>query len=224
MKEDLIVYNKPKSIISEGIRTLRTNLQFAAAGEKLKSVLITSSIPGEGKSFISANLAIAFAQNNVRTLIVDCDLRRGRQHKVFEVDNSKGLSNLLIDSKMEENYEDYIEYTKIENVFVLPRGSVPPNPSELLASDACIKLMELLDKEFDMIIYDGVPVNGLTDTLIMSKLVDKTIIVCAVKETESEALINTKKALVNVGADIAGVVVNKIPSNAKSYSDKYYVN
>jgi len=224
MKEDLIVYNKPKSIISEGIRTLRTNLQFAAAGEKLNSVLITSSKPGEGKSFISANLAIAFAQNNVRTLIVDCDLRRGRQHTIFDVDNSKGLSNLLIDSKMKDKYEDYIEYTKIENVFILPRGSVPPNPSELLASDSCIKLMELLAKEFDMIIYDGVPVNGLTDTLIMSKLVDKTVIVCAIKETESEALLNTKKSLVNVGADIAGVVVNKIPTSAKSYSDKYYSN
>lgn len=224
MKEDLIVYNRPKSVISEGIRTIRTNLQFAAAGDKLKSVLVTSSTTSEGKSFISSNLAIAFAQNGSKTLIVDCDLRRGRQHRVFDVDNSKGLSNLLINPRMEKDFEDYIVYTNIEDVFILPRGSVPPNPSELLASDACKKLIEILDKEFDMVIYDGVPVNGLTDALIMSKLVDKTIIVCAIKETESEALLNTKKALINVEADIAGVVVNKIPASVKSYSDKYYIN
>ena len=125
---------------------------------------------------------------------------------------------------MEKDFEDYIVYTNIEDVFLLPRGSVPPNPSELLASDSCKKLMRILENEFDMIIYDGVPVNGLTDALIMSKLVDKTIIVCAVKETESEALLNTKKALLNVEASVAGVVVNKIPANTKTYSDKYYIN
>lgn len=223
MKEDLIVYNRPKSVVSEGIRTLRTNLQFAAAGEDLKTILVTSSMPSEGKSFISSNLAIAFAQNGSRTLIVDCDLRKGRQHKIFNVDNDKGLSNLLIDN-VKKKFEDYIQYTKIEDVFLLPMGTVPPNPSELLASDACKILIDVLKNEFDIIIFDGVPTNGLTDALIMSKLVDKTIIVCAAKQTPIEALTNTKKALQNVNADIAGVVVNKVPTDSKTYSDKYYIN
>ena len=106
MNNELIVANNPKSGVAEAIKTIRTNLLFSSIDEPVKSILITSSMSGEGKSFISANLAVAFAQAGVKVLIVDCDLRRGRQHKIFNIDNEQGLSNLLLDD-VDKNYKKY---------------------------------------------------------------------------------------------------------------------
>ena len=219
MKNELVVYNRPKSNISEDIRTIRTNLQFTSVQDS-KVLLVTSSVPGEGKSFISSNLACAFAQAGERVLLVDCDMRRGRLHKVFNVSNETGFSNLLIDSI--KKYEDYIRKTEIKNLSLLPMGTIPPNPAELIASDKNKKLMELFKENFDVIIYDCVPVTGLTDSLIMAKLVDTTIIVSSVKLTPLELLQNTKKSLLNVGANIAGVVLNRVETENSVYANKYY--
>lgn len=221
MKNELIVAQDPKSNVSEALKSIRTNLQFSSVDHKVKSILITSSMPGEGKSFISANLAIAFAQAGNKVLIVDCDMRRGRQHKIFHVSNEKGLSNLLLDN-IEKNYKKYIQKTSEKNVFVLPMGIVPPNPSELLTSEKNRQLFEILQKEYDFIIYDGVPTGGLTDSIIMSELVDKIIVVCAYKQTPMEYLENTKKCLEAFKDKIAGVVMNKYPSKNSYYYQKYY--
>lgn len=221
MKNELIVASRPKSGVSEAIKTVRTNLQFSSIDEKVQSILITSSISGEGKSFISSNLAVAFAQAGNKVLVVDCDMRRGRQHKIFNVENEKGLSNLLIDD-VQKKHKKYIQKTEIENLFVLPMGIVPPNPSELLGSEKNKQLVQLLEEEYDTIIYDGVPVGGLTDSLIMAELVDKIVIVCAYKQTPMEYLQNTKKSLDTFKNKIAGVIVNKLPSQKNHYYNNYY--
>lgn len=221
MNNELIVANNPKSGVAEAIKTIRTNLLFSSIDEPVKSILMTSSMSGEGKSFVSANLAIAFAQAGVKVLIVDCDLRRGRQHKIFNIDNEQGLSNLLLDD-VDKNYKKYIKKTRYENIYVLPMGIVPPNPSELLASAKNKQLAKLLKQKFDLVIYDGVPVGGLTDSIIMADLVDKIVIVSAYKITPVEFLANTNKALEKFKDKIAGVILNKFPSSKDHYYSKYY--
>ena len=221
MNNELIVANNPKSGVAEAIKTIRTNLLFSSIDEPVKSILITSSMSGEGKSFISANLAVAFAQAGVKVLIVDCDLRRGRQHKIFNIDNEQGLSNLLLDD-VDKNYKKYIKKTRYENIYVLPMGIVPPNPSELLASAKNKQLVKLLKQKFDLVIYDGVPVGGLTDSVIMADLVDKIVIVSAYKVTPVEFLANTNKALEKFKDKIAGGILNKFPSSKDHYYSKYY--
>ena len=218
---ELIVATNPKSSIAEAIKTIRTNLQFSSVDDKVKSILVTSSFSGEGKSFVTANLAVAFAQAGTKVLIVDCDLRRGRQHNIFHVDNLEGLSNLLIDD-VEKKYKHYIKKTRYENIYVLPMGIVPPNPSELLASDKNKQLVEILAKNYDLVIYDGVPVGGLTDSIIMADLVDKIVIVSAYKQTPIELLNNTKKNLEKFSDKIAGVVLNKYPATKDHYYSNYY--
>ena len=221
MNNELIVANNPKSGVAEAIKTIRTNLLFSSIDEPVKSILMTSSMSGEGKSFVSANLAVAFAQAGVKVLIVDCDLRRGRQHKIYNIDNEQGLSNLLLDD-VEKNYKKYIKKTRYENIYVLPMGIVPPNPSELLASAKNKQLVKLLKQKFDLVIYDGVPVGGLTDSIIMADLVDKIVIVSAYKITPVEFLANTNKALEKFKDKIAGVILNKFPSSKDHYYSKYY--
>ncbi len=221
MNNELIVANNPKSGVAEAIKTIRTNLLFSSIDEPVKSILMTSSMSGEGKSFVSANLAVAFAQAGVKVLIVDCDLRRGRQHKIFNIDNEQGLSNLLLDD-VDKNYKKYIKKTRYENIYVLPMGIVPPNPSELLASAKNKQLVKILKQKFDLVIYDGVPVGGLTDSIIMADLVDKIVIVSAYKITPVEFLANTNKALEKFKDKIAGVILNKFPSSKDHYYSKYY--
>lgn len=221
MNNELIVANNPKSGVAEAIKTIRTNLLFSSIDEPVKSILMTSSMSGEGKSFVSANLAVAFAQTGVKVLIVDCDLRRGRQHKIFNIDNEQGLSNLLLDD-VDKNYKKYIKKTRYENIYVLPMGIMPPNPSELLASAKNKQLAKTLKQKFDLVIYDGVPVGGLTDSVIMADLVDKIVIVSAYKVTPVEFLANTNKALEKFKDKIAGVILNKFPSSKDHYYSKYY--
>ncbi len=222
MYKELVLNNDPKSIISETIRTLRTNLQFASVDKKIHTILITSSMPGEGKSFIAANLATAFAQSGSKVLLVDCDIRKGRQHYIFESHNQKGLSNLLLEN-VEEKYQEYIQKTKVENLSVMFRGVTPPNPSELLASEKNKELIDILKKEYDIIIFDSAPVSGgLTDSLIMGTLVDGVVIVSSYKQTAVSLLNSTKKSLQNVNANILGVVLNRSATKANKYYGHYY--
>lgn len=222
MYKELVLNNDPKSIISETIRTLRTNLQFTSVDKKLQTILITSSVPGEGKSFIAANLAVAFAQSGSRVLLVDCDIRKGRQHYIFGYHNQKGLSNLLLEN-VRDKYKDYILETEIKNLSVMFRGVTPPNPSELLGSAKNKELIEILRNNYDVVIFDSAPVNGgLTDSVIMSTLVDGVVIVSSYKETPISLLNNTKKNLQNVNANILGVVLNRASSKSRKYYGHYY--
>ena len=219
-KIDLLVEEKPNALASESIRTLRTNLQFSSVDEELKTLLVTSSLPSEGKSFVSANLAISFAQNGKKVLLVDCDLRKGRQHKIFNVDGTKGLSSLLISDV--EKFDSYIEKKDIKNLSVIPRGVFPPNPSELLNSKKNAKLVELLKEKYDIVIFDGAPIMGLSDSLILSSLVDKVLVVTSINQTPKSELKNATKALTNIDANIAGIVANNISMKKHGHSGYYY--
>ena len=221
MKDELVVYNKPKSNISEDIRTIRTNLMFTSSQEDAKVLLVTSSVPGEGKSFISSNLAAAFAQTGKSTLLIDSDLRLGRIHKIFDISNSKGLSNLLIEKNTIE-FAEYIKKSSIDNLYVIPRGTVPPNPSELLNSNNTKRVIEFLRDKFDHIIFDGVPINGLPDSLIMASLVDRVIVVSSANYTKIDELNDTKKALEKIDAKIAGVAFNRANQTKRGKYSNYY--
>ncbi len=220
MKDELIVFSKPKSNISEDIRTIRTNLKFTA-NDEAKVLLVTSSVPGEGKSFISSNLAAAFAQTGEKVLLVDADLRLGRVHKIFNQSAAKGFSNMLI-SGTSEDLPEYIKKTTIPNLYIVSRGTVPPNPSELLNSSSCKKLVNIFRENFDRVIFDGVPVNGLPDSLVLANLVDRVIIVTTIGYTSIDELNQTKKALEQIDANIAGVVVNKAPTTKRGKYSNYY--
>jgi len=222
MSNELVIYNDPKSQISEAIRTIRTNMKFSSVDKELKTILVTSSVPGEGKSFIAANLALAFACTGDRVLLVDCDIRKGRQHNIFNQTNKNGISNLLIDN-VEENYKNYIHPSGIFNLDIIFRGSTPPNPSELLSSEKNKRLIKILSKEYDVVIFDGAPLSGLPDSLVLGTLMDGVILVSSAKQTTFSVLENSKKSLENVKANILGVVFNRSEVNhSKYYYGRYY--
>ena len=217
---EIISHKNPKSVIAESIKILRANLQFSNVDGDLKTIMITSSVPGEGKSFTVSNLAVAFAWLNKKTLVVDCDMRRGTQHKQFEVSNSNGLSDLLIDKT--SDYLKYIKNTNIENLYIVTSGTTPPNPSELLSSQSFENFINKMREKFDIIIFDLPPVTVVSDAQIVGSKVDKTVIVSRIKITPIEELEKTKKMLENVNASIAGVVVNGVKTSGKKYYGKYY--
>ena len=228
MKKELIAYKNPKSPVAETFRTLRTNIQFMNSKKNLKSVLITSTMPGEGKSWTAANLAVTFAQSGKKVVIVDCDLRKGRQFSVFNVTARPGVSNYLSGVVNEgevydvDDIRSFVRETDIEDLYVIPAGDVPPNPSELLVNSRMMQLLDDLREQFDIIIFDAPPALLVTDAMILARIVDTTMIVVAHQETKMDNLNKVQKSIKNVGGNIAGVVINKIPISVKKYQDSYY--
>ena len=228
MRKELIAQRDPKSPVSETFRTLRTNIQFMNTNNKLKTLLITSTLPGEGKSWVASNLAITFAQAGKKVVLIDADMRKGRQYAIFEVSPRPGLSNYLsgIDSNSEENSMDeiidYIQETEIKNLYVISAGNIPPNPSELLINPKMVNLLDKLKQVSDIVIIDSTPCELVTDSVILSRLVDSTVIVTAHKQTKRDTLQKVVTNIQNVGGKIAGVVLNKIPVSAKRYDQSYY--
>ena len=213
MENELIVMNAPKSKVSEMFRTLRSNLQFNS--KTYKTFLITSSLSGEGKSFVSANLAVTFAQTGKKTLIIDADMRRGRQHEIFYLNPDKGLSNVLI-TDVKNEYSEYIQTTKIENLDVLTRGIIPPNPSELLNADSLPTLIKELENIYDVIIVDGTPTVALSDALILASCIKRVAVVTSLNYTPKESFDQTMKALEAIDCSIAGVIANNVVSKEKN--------
>ena len=227
MKKEIITFKEPKSPISEVFRTLRTNIQFMNTKRGLKSLLVTSTSPSEGKSWVSANLAVTFAQAGKKVILIDCDMRKGRQFSIFGVAPTPGLSNFLsgVNSNGEEsnnNILSYIKETEVKNLYLIPAGNIPPNPSELLVSGLLPDAIDTLREVCDLIIFDGTPSDLVTDAVIVSRYVDTTLIVTAYKETKMDALEKVKKDIENVGGKIAGVVINKMPVTQKEYYSSYY--
>ena len=219
-KTDLLVDKYPNDLSSEAIRTLRTNLRFSGVDRKVRTIAITSTRAGEGKSFISTNLAQSFASTGKKVLLIDCDLRKGRLHRVFNLDNENGLSNYLID---EDNHiTKYLNKTSINNLTVITRGICPPNPSELLNSKRNQNLIDKLKEVFDIIIFDCPPCNGLSDALIVGTIADDVLIVSSEHVTTKTALMNVKKSLENVNAHITGNVLNNIDLSKEVYGKYYY--
>ncbi len=217
---ELIAEKTPKAIASENIKSLRTNLQFTAVDRTLKTILVTSTNASEGKSFVAANLAISFAQTDKKVLLVDCDLRKGRVHKIFNIPNTKGLSNLLAGEL--RMFNKYVHSTKTKNLDVITCGTYPPNPSELLASKKNKQLINVLRDFYDVIIFDGAPVGGLADSLILSSFVDGVLLVVKDGNTSKGDLISVKSSLNKVGAKILGVVINMTDRKTSRYYNSYY--
>ena len=225
MGKELIINQNPKSPIAEIFRTLRTNLQFMTSNQGLKTLLVTSSVPGEGKSWVSANLAVAFAGEGKKVVLVDSDMRKGRLHTIFELDKKTGLSNYLSGVSELEDKDDifsYLKKTNTQDLYVITAGDVPPNPSELLVSEKMSELITKLKNSFDMVIFDGTPVLLVTDSVILSRQLDSTLIVTSYKSTKMGDVEKIKKMIENVGGKIAGIVINKMPVAAKKYESTYY--
>lgn len=236
--KDLIIANNPKSAFAEAIKSVKTNIQFSAINQDLKTILITSPAPGDGKSFVAANLALAFAQDDKNVLIIDADLRRGRQHHIFkpkatadnktEVRAKLGYSNLIVRCKRKGasvssvNLSDYIYQTQYDNVSLLPAGYTPPNPLELLASAQNQRILNRLKGNYDIVLIDCPPILGLSDTIVMSKLSDVNLLVVSYAKTKKEQLSDSKKAFERVGSKITGVIINRANNIKSSYYSSYY--
>ena len=220
---ELVLRDNPKSKVSEDFRTIRTSLYFSLNNKKSNTVLISSSTPNEGKSFIASNLAVAFAKTNKKVLLIDCDMRLGRQHEIFGLSNKVGLSNLLAENAAKD-YKKFMQKTSVKDLSVITRGVVPPNPSELLDSNDMEELLEKVKDKFDYVILDGTPIDSLSDSLILAKKTDRVVLVTAANTTTIEDLQNSKKALEAIEVKISGVVLNRMTDERRGDRyNKYYV-
>ena len=219
----LIVHTSPKSTRAEAFRQLRTNIQFIEAAEGRKSIVMTSSIPSEGKSSTIANLAIAMADTGAKVLLIDCDFRKPKMHKYFSIEGAVGLTNLLIG---QVKPSDVIQRWGRKNLDLLPAGQVPPNPSELLGSEAMKKFLLKAEKDYDVVLIDTAPLLPVTDAAILSKMTGGVALVVAVGKTTKPQLSAALGHVENVGGRVLGFVMNKIPTKGVDayryrYSYKY---
>ena len=227
MKKEVITQADPKSPVSEVFRALRTNLQFMNRFGKSQTILITSTVQAEGKSWVSANLATAYAQTGRKVILIDADMRKPRQHKIFSLKMCPGLSNYLsevneLGRREKFSYMDCIQKTEVENLSLLPSGNIPPNPSELLLTEKLEELISKLGNEYEVIIFDGAPCLLVTDSTIISRMVDSTVLVVSHKYTKVDDLKEAKKRIKSVGGKLIGVVLNRVEISSKKYADKYY--
>lgn len=214
----LITITNPKSIISEQFRMLRANIHFSLHEQEVKKILVTSSSPGEGKSTVAVNLAVVFAQENKRVLIVDADMRKPTLHHTFKIFNTNGLSNYL--SKL-STLKEVIQETFIPNLYVLTSGPIPPNPSELLASKNMEILLKSTEIMFDVVIFDVPPVLSVSDAQILASKCDGTLLVVRFGKTEKKQSLKAKNILLSSRAKIIGVVCNNHKLDKNNY---YYID
>lgn len=215
-KNKVISLIQAKEPVVDAYRHVRTNLQFANVDASLKRIMITSSIPGEGKTLSAANLAISFAELGKRILVVDCDLRKSHQHILFNVRKSPGLSDFLArDIALEKT----IYMTHVPNLYVIPAGTTPPNPAEMLASNKMNDLIGTLEQNFDFVIYDTPPIIAVTDPVLLSKRVGNVIMVVRFGKTNRHIVNDSVNRLANVNSEILGVIFNSM-HKAKGYG--YY--
>ncbi|GCD09742.1 CpsD/CapB family tyrosine-protein kinase [Clostridium tagluense] len=218
---DLITFKEPTSPMSESYRTLRTNIQFSSFDKKIKTILITSSGPGEGKTTTSSNLAMVMAQGGNKTILIDCDQRKPQVHKVFGFSNENGLSNILV-SDNEVDINIGVHETEEPNLHVLSSGTRPPNPAELLGSAKMKNFIEQLKKTYDFIILDTPPIVLVTDAQILAQYTDGCLLVISSGEAERDSVIKSKGLLEKVNAKILGTVLNKVDSKKKGYYHYQY--
>ena len=225
-RKELIAQRDPKSPISEVFRTLRTNIQFMDTSKKMKTLLLTSTFPGEGKSWVSSNLAVTFAQAGKKVILIDADMRKGRQYTIFGVSPRPGLSNYLSEIDIERPEETdismYLQKTEVENLLLMPAGNVPPNPSELLSSTNMRNLLELLKSMYDLVLLDGTPSMIVSDSIALSTMVDSTILIAENKVSKINELKKTKRQIQDVGGKIMGVILNKSDVQHNKYYGKGY--
>ena len=205
--EQLFVLNLPKSAAAEAIRLLRINLEIASTGSQIKTLAISSPGPGEGKSTIAANLAVALAQTGVSTMLIDADLRRPTLHQIFDVPNEQGLSTSLVHA--DESWQLLAIQTSIPNLKLIPSGPIPPNPADLLSLDRFRRLLQEIGETTEMVILDSPAVEAGTDALVIAANVNGILLVCRSGETRLDALRWAIEALRPAGARVLGVVLNR---------------
>ncbi|QNR07501.1 CpsD/CapB family tyrosine-protein kinase [Macrococcoides canis] len=212
----LITHLFPKSTVSEQYRMIRSNIMFSGVDKDIRKLVVTSAAPSAGKSTTAANIAVAYAQAGKNVLLIDGDLRKPTVQYTFETKNVFGLSNLITD---QIKIDQAVQNTQVENLSIMTSGPIPPNPSELLSSVKFKDLIKHLESYFDMIIIDTPPVLAVTDAVIMSTIVDGTIMVTNVETNNRNYLLKAKEVLLKSDANILGIVLNNVE---KSTNDDYY--
>jgi capsular exopolysaccharide synthesis family protein len=214
-----VILEKPKSVIVEGYKALRTAILLSTSDKPPKNILITSVEPAEGKTATALNLAMTIAQSEYSVLLVDADLRKSVIHKQLDLDNSKGLSTVLAGA----SDDDVIFKGPIDNLHIIPSGPIPPNPSELLGSRKMIELVKMMNEKFDIIIWDSAPLLAVSDSHILSNIVDGTIIIARAGRTTYDAVRNGLKILYDLKSHILGIVINAVDARKSGYYyNKYY--
>lgn len=212
--QNLVTKNNPKSPISEQYRTIRTNIQFSTVDKKIRSILVTSSCPSEGKSTTAGNLAVVFAQQGKKVLLVDSDLRRPTMHFAFDITNNIGLTNALM---KQTSLAKAVYRAGEENLYILPSGPVPPNPAELLASKAMDELVEEMYREFDIVLFDSPPLLAVTDAQILANRCDGTILVVRSAKSDKDEVRKAKELLDSVNANLLGAILNRKKLKKQQY-------
>ena len=210
----LITRDVPKSPISESYRTLRTNIDFSRVDEEIKTLVCTSSIPGEGKTTTIGNLAVTFAQQGKNVLLIDGDLRKPRLHTHFNLSNQVGLTSVLT-KKIE--LEQAVLKADVDNLWILPSGPIPPNPAELLSSKSLKNLIEKAKNEFDLLLFDVPPVLSVTDAQILGHLTDGVILVVRANGVKKEQLQKAKELLEKAHVTILGTILHGVKNQENYY-------
>ena len=215
----IIAMDNPKSPIAEAYRTLRTNLQFSSLDKEMRSIVVTSTGPGEGKTTTICNLAVTMAQSGIKVLLIDCDLRKSQVHKHFELSNNRGITNVLA---RHASFEEAVKRTQTMGLDILTAGPKPPNPAELVGSNVMKEFIREMTKEYDRVLIDAPPVGVVTDAALLSTIVDGTILVVASGQVNIDATQRSKSLLQKVNANILGGLLNKIQVDGKGYYGYYY--
>ncbi len=210
----------PRSPVSEAFRSLRTNIQFASVDRSVRTLLITSPSPEDGKSTVAANLGVAIAQSGRKVLLLDADLRRPEVHKQLKISNRSGVSSLLLLQKVK--LDGIVQATDITNLSVLTSGILPPNPAELLASAKMNELIRIVEDEYDTILIDTPPILAVTDAAVLSSRVDGVLLVIKPGVTKLDACQQALEQLERVGAKTLGVVLNDVEMSRTRYKYSYY--
>lgn len=207
-QESLITISNPRSPISEAYRTLRTNLEFSSLDKPLKTMVVTSAGPEEGKSTTLANLAVTLAQAEKEVILVDCDLRRPSQHEIFDVENGVGLTSMVVDEEAFKNPP--LQETPVPNLKLLPSGPLPPNPSELLGSRRMVEIITTLREKADLVLFDAPPIIAVTDAAVLASKVDGVLLVISAGTTKRDHAQRAKALLEKVNARLVGAVLNNV--------------
>ena len=219
LARQLITVSNPKSVVSEQFKTIRTNINFSMPDKDLKTIVLTSSTPGEGKSTNSSNIAVVFAQSGKRVLLVDSDMRKPTTHHTFGLRNVSGLSTVLI---RQNTVEEVIHNTEIEGLSVITSGPIPPNPAELLASKTMDQFIENVKSNFDIIVFDAPPVLSVTDAQILSNKCEGTLLIINSGDAEKENVIKAKEMLLTSKANVIGAILNNYKIDKDHYYYQYY--
>ena len=208
-----VMEKAPKSIDAEAYRSLRSNIEYSSFDDEYRVIVVTSSVPGEGKSTTSGNLAIALAQSGNSVLLVDCDMRKPSIHKNFKISNAAGTAELLLRKKLFEEVAN--KYN--ENLTIITAGKIPPNPSEMLASRAMTAFIEEMKKEFKYIILDTPPLQAVTDAQVLSTKADGVLLIVRAGSTKREMVFNSVDLIKKVQGKVIGTVLNGVENKKNNY-------